>query len=154
VEDESMKPENLNGVLQEIAAKFCAYLVRPHFVSYFVLGILLLVLLEKMGVQFSRVDKRILSDIMLPIIFMFILQRELCSHFYKEIYRELVPRNPFSRGSFGIPGVDIRFYEMITSDIGLYRKVAGYIYALSKPITFTFSGFVLAMFFSETTFNK
>lgn len=35
-----MKQKNLNGALQNVAAKFCAYLVRPHFVLYFVLGIL------------------------------------------------------------------------------------------------------------------
>ncbi len=137
--------EKSNGVLQDVAAKFCAYLVRPHFSLYFALGILLAFLDRMFGIQILQGNEFFLSGLVMPpIILMFGLQGMLfCVHFYKEQFRKLVPYNPLSQGSFFIPGTDKTFYETITGDIGLSRKIAGYMYALSKPITFTLSGAIL-----------
>ncbi len=141
-----MKQGNLSGVLQDLAAKFCAYLVRPHFSLYFALGILLAFLDRMFGMHILQGNERYLAAFAMPPIFlMFLLQGELfCVHFYKEKFRALVPHNPLGSGSFFIPGIDKTFYETITGDIGISRKMAGYAYALSKPITFTLSGAIMA----------
>jgi hypothetical protein len=149
VADTSMTQDNFNGVLQDVAAKFCAYLVRPHFALYFAFGILLAVLDRMFGMHILQGNELFLSGLVMPPIFlMFLLQGELfCVHFYKEKFRVLVPHNPLGRGSFFIPGIDKTFYETITGDIGISRKMAGYAYALSKPITFTLSGAILTAVF-------
>lgn len=141
-----MKQKNLNGALQNVAAKFCAYLVRPHFVLYFVLGILSAFLDRMFGMQIFQENKPFLLAFVVPLMFLIVsIQGQLfCVHFYKEQFRVLVPYNPLSRGSFFIPGIDKTFYKTITGDIGISRKMAGYAYALSKPISFTLSGAIIA----------
>lgn len=140
-----MKQENINGVLQDMAARFCAYLVRPHSALYFVSGILLAFLDRMFGTQIFQENKPFLLAFIVPLMFLiFSIQGQLfCVHFYKEQFRKLVPYNPLSQGSFFIPSIDKRFYETISGDIGLSRKIAGYMYALSKPITFILSGAIL-----------
>ena len=39
-----------------------------------------------------------------------------------------------------IPGSDSYFYQTITSDIGIYRKIAGYFYVVGKVIGYGFIG--------------
>lgn len=120
-----MEQKKSKSVLQDMAAKFCAYLVRPHFLLYLVLGILFAILARILGVQLIEETKPWIFVFIIPLaVLTQIFQREFCSHFYKEKYRVLVPYNPLGIGSPGIPGIDKSFYETITGDIGLSRKIA------------------------------
>lgn len=146
-----MKQENLNGVLQDMAAKFCAYLVRPHIALYVALGVLFAALDRMLGMQMLQGNERYLAAFAMPPIFlMLVLQgRVFCVHFYKGKFRELVPYNPLSRGTFDMPSADTTFYETITGDIGISRKMAGCVYALSKPMTFTSFGAIMTSAFLQ-----
>lgn len=124
--------------VENLAAK----LVKLHTAIYFAIGVLLSILFS-FGLSVSAKESLfLLENVATPIAFYACLQHYICSYFYQNKYEIVVPRNPLSRISTGIPNSDKYFIETISAEIDLYRKIAGYVYAFSKPIVFLAIGTV------------
>ena len=127
--------------------KLGGYLVCVHSAIYVVLSFNLTIMLALIGMKPSIDQMGYLLEYIAPpvAIYMCVLGLFICRYFYGDLYPIVVPNNSLIRITGGIPIVDKHFLQAIVSRDAAMRKAAGYLYAISKPVTYSMMGVLFAV---------
>jgi len=118
----------------ELVQKIAAFLAKCDWLSYIFLGIAMMQLLKVLNF-YPPIDSLKYSFWVIAPCWLSIDRS--CSIFYADKYDDYTKNlGPL----ISIPFSDTYFYQTITSDIGTYRKIAGYVYVADKVIAFCFIG--------------
>lgn len=132
--------------------KVAAQMARHNIFLYMLIGaVTTLALIHFKAINSEEDVRRLIMTISLPLVFFYLLNWKSCVFFYgEEKYRSIMP----GRGkNIGIPNQDPHFYQNIVSDISPSRKIAGYLYVISKFITCFFLGILITIMIINSNLN-
>lgn len=133
-----MKQGESSDFLKNITPKLVlSYLVRSSWMADVIAGIVF----SAFFVHFSNFPTNELRSLFLlvalPAAVSWVLMLQLCDVFYADKYKTYVTTR------MGVPVRDIYFLDTVNSDMSLSRRIAGYVYAVSRIVTFIGLGFSL-----------
>jgi hypothetical protein len=119
--------------------KMAARLASQNIFVQILIGAVTTAMLVWLNVITTQEDVRnVIGLISLPLVLVWLLNGKCCKYFYgEEKFRNIMP---VMGKNIGIPNEDPHFYHNIISGISAKRKLAGYVYVISKLITCFFIG--------------